>query len=97
MIDTVSDPPLVTYARDPSGVMAIAVGLFPTGMVAMTALEAVSMTETEALEKLVTYARVPSGVMAISPGNKPTGIGKPRTMFNVVSIMETLPAVELTT
>lgn len=55
------------------------------------------MTETEALEKLVTYTRVLSGVIATSPGDKPTGIGNPSTVFEAVSITETVPSVELAT
>ena len=49
------------------------VGPLPTGTVAITALVAVSITDTVLLRSLVTYTRVPPGVMASATGTSPTG------------------------
>src|SRR4030095_1209850 len=63
---------LVTYANRPSGVKATVDGASPTGIVAVTALVPVSMTETLGDAVWVTYAKRPSGEMAIPIGSVPT-------------------------
>src|SRR4051794_33436893 len=75
-------PPLfvTTYAVVPSGVIAIASGVPPTGMSGRGILVARSIGVTPAL--LTTSANEPSGVMAIVCGAKPLGtaIGVPTAL-----------------
>jgi hypothetical protein len=52
--DTVFELLLVTYAADPSGVTATPTGKPPTGMVAVTVLVAVLITDTAFQPALVT-------------------------------------------
>jgi hypothetical protein len=47
MSQTFSDPSLVTYAPSPFGVKATAQSLGPTGIVLVTVLSLVRITETE--------------------------------------------------
>ena len=81
-------PAVMTYSEPPSGVTARYDGLSPTGIVAMTASEAVSITEMESDPALATYARVPSRVMATRVGPVPTGT-VPATVPVAVSITVT--------
>ena len=75
--------------RLPSGLSAIAVGIWliwvndvaaslvvpaPSGIVAVTRREPVSMTETVLSLALVTYARDPSGENAVFQGVRPTPV-----------------------
>jgi hypothetical protein len=80
---------VMTYRKSPLGVTARYVGLSPTGIVAMTASEAVAITEMESESRFVTYARLPSRVVATRVGAAPTGIVR-STVSVVVSITETV-------
>lgn len=68
MTETVLSIILVTYARDPSGVIATRIGRFPTGIWSISVLVRVLITETVWSNSLVTYTRDPSGVIAIPLG-----------------------------
>src|SRR5437660_1516906 len=60
---------LATNARVLSALIATADGTTPVGMVAITLLELVLTTETEASLALVTNTRLPSGLTASEFGN----------------------------
>ena len=64
----------MTYARVPSSVNTIILGRMPTGMVAITVLVAVLMTEIVLLNSFATYARAPFGETVIPCGAMPTGM-----------------------
>jgi hypothetical protein len=71
--ETVPSVLLATYAKFPSGVIAIPVGEAPTVIGGPTVvLVLVSITETELAKLLVTYAKFPLGVIAIWLGPVPT-------------------------
>ena len=78
-----------TYARVPSGVIAITKGVPPTEIgKPLTVLLAIFITETVISTAFVTYARVPSGVIAIHTGLFPTEIGEPLAVLLAVFITE---------
>ncbi|CKI28854.1 Uncharacterised protein [Streptococcus pneumoniae] len=52
----------------------IILGRIPTGMVAITALVAVLITEIVLLNSFATYAKVPFGETVIPCGARPTGM-----------------------
>src|SRR5689334_16328725 len=53
---TESEAEFATYTRDPSGLKTMLMGLLPTGIVAVTVFEAVSMTDTVFDAEFDTYA-----------------------------------------
>src|SRR5215475_3183479 len=67
------------------------VGAEPTGIIATTKLEAVSITDTVPSNSLVTYARVPAELMAMLFGTLPTDIALGLTRLATRSITETVP------
>src|SRR6478672_8906561 len=67
--ETVPDPPLVTYARVPSGLTATALGAAPTVMVVIRFLVATSITDTVPAPLFATYARLPE--IATADGEPP--------------------------
>ena len=70
MTETV--PWLATYTRVPVAFTATPVGFVPTGTVATTVLDAVSITETVPSQELATYTRVLLGFSATPNGSWPT-------------------------
>jgi hypothetical protein len=60
-----------------SGVMAIPIGKFPTGIGVPGVFVAKFIGVTESSRLIVTYAMDPSGVIAMPQGPLPTGIGVP--------------------
>ena len=87
---------LVTYANAPSGVIAIALGPAPTGMVVSGALVSTRIAVTVLEPRLVTYANAPSGLTATPTGPDPTSIVEV-TVLVAVSITETLSERKLAT
>jgi hypothetical protein len=71
-----SAPAFTTYTALPSGVIATACGLSPTGIVEV-AFVARSILVTLSSAAFATYAVLPSGVIAIACGLPPTAIGVP--------------------
>src|SRR6266496_6538220 len=83
-------PVVATYAFVPSGETSTPTGLEPTGIVAITMMGEVSMTETVLESEFVTYALLPSGVNATRSGPLPT-VSVAVTVLEAVSIKETVP------
>jgi hypothetical protein len=83
---------LVTYAKLPSGIIAIPDGLLPTAIgEPTTVLELVSITETVLVLEFATYAKFPLGVIAIPVGPQQGSPNiKSMTVLLVVSITETV-------
>jgi hypothetical protein len=69
---TLTLPESATYAETPSGAIATAPGLVPTGMDATTVSVAVSMALTVPGPSLATYRVAPFGVTAKPSGLDPT-------------------------
>ncbi|GLW90296.1 hypothetical protein Aglo03_11120 [Actinokineospora globicatena] len=59
---------------EPSGESATVRGMSPTGIVLLTVLLLVSITERLSPLLFATYARLPSGETATENGDAPTGI-----------------------
>ncbi len=79
----------MTYARVPSSVNTIILERVPTGMVAITVLVAVLMTEIVLLNSFATYARASFRETVIPCGAMPTGMVS-TTVFVAALITETV-------
>ena len=68
--------------------MATPSGFLPTGIVAVTVLVAVAITDTLLPRRLATYTNAPSGLIAVANGVFPTGTVA-ATVLVAVSTTET--------
>lgn len=84
------DPPWATNSRAPLELTLKEVGPLPTGIVRVTLLSLVRMTETFEESTLATYAKAPFGLIATAIGPSPTGMVL-TSMFVVASRTETGP------